>query len=125
MGNIKNDKLRVSYDQASSRLNANELKKAFGKLGTSTDILNEGVAAMAIEDGEAIEIAPSRRSRAKRTNSVTGRSHKTKSSAFTGTLTKSRFKRKEMPGDGFIKSTVSNAYILHNHMLLFLIESKP
>ena len=113
MGNIKNDKLRVSYDQASSRLNANELKKAFGKAGTTTDVLNEGVAAMAIEDGEAMEIVPSRRSRPKRTASVSGRSHKTKSTSFTGTLTKARFKRKEMPGEGFKSSMVSNAYILH------------
>lgn len=75
MGNItKGDKLRGSYDQA-SRLNANELKKAFGKAATSIDVLNETAAVLsnANEDVEAAEIVPSRRSRTtRRKHSVTG-----------------------------------------------------
>ena len=75
MGNIaKGDKLRGSYDQA-SRLNANELKKAFGKAATSIDVHNETAAVLsnANEDVEAAEIVPSRRSRTtRRKHSVTG-----------------------------------------------------
>ena len=97
MGVFNKDKLRGSYDtaQTSSRLNANELKKAFGKPATSIDALNEAVAALGGEDVEATEVVPSRRSRTRtRKHSVTGRSCKSKSTSFTETLSKQRHKRK-------------------------------
>ena len=115
--NVQANKLRRSYDPTSSRLNADDLQNAFGRQ-SGTDALNEAVAAMAVEDGEAVEIAPRGR-----TASQAGRSTKSKGSTFTETLAKQRdlFRSKDKAGSGLNKSMVSNAppLLLKRNRILF------